>query len=756
MATNVRLPIKVVIPSPEDFVGRLPGGSGPKIFPGDLAEKRSKCLEDLDRIGDYFARSFRTHPRLPIVAKVTLHREALAKTHRPSALFSLETCPIFGAGRMGELFIAIRPRGLRALRDYISTGQSEAAQSALSTIDSIDPYTSEDVLGALSVTDLQDFAESTSKPLKFRLFKHDWAPDMDQVLRAALLRVASEQDLPVPEEIHYGKGLQIFRITEPHPDAIKPLAEFVGAQSIGPFPEYRLLDTAAVAVRRADPGRFPPPEAGKEYPVLGIVDSGIDETDGLLSPWIVGRESFVAAYEVDRSHGTFVAGLAIHPKRLNDERFPGGGVKLLDVVALPANGAISEEQLITILESVVASNPEVRVWNLSLAAAEPCDRFTFSHLAINLDELQDKHDVVFVLATGNYSKPPLRGWRPEDLAGEDRISPPADSVRGIAVGAIAHQDKPWTRVQKEQPAPFTRCGPGPAFLQKPDLSSYGGNCSAKLRYDQTGVQSLDGRGNITENIGTSFAAPAVSSHLATLNFLTEPRPSRNLLVALAVHSALLEGRPLDAEEMRYLGYGTPCSPEVALSCPPWATTLVFEGQLGNKKFEKRNFPIAECLRNPDGSVRAEIVMTLAYDPPLDAAFGMEYCRANVDISLGTYDAGKNGKAVQRKIIPLEPADIASLYEREQVEHGYKWSPLKVYRKLMNRQRGREWRLVINPLRRGEMVHVAPQNFALIVTVCDPDKANPSVYDQTLALMSREGWNIHDLQVRDRVRVEARS
>lgn len=81
--------------------------------------------------------------------------------------------------------------------------------------------------------------------------------------------------------------------------------------------------------------------------------------------------------------------------------------------------------------------------------------------------------------------------------------------------------------------------PGPVFLQKPELAHYGGNCDAAATYVQTGVLSFDGNGNIAENIGTSFASPPVAALTANVEADLAQPPSRSLVMALVVHSAVL-------------------------------------------------------------------------------------------------------------------------------------------------------------------------------------------------------------------------
>jgi len=78
-------------------------------------------------------------------------------------------------------------------------------------------------------------------------------------------------------------------------------------QSLGAFPEYHVVRPAAQPVDRLTPALFPPPKSNNDYPIVGVVHSGVDPSNPLLAPWIAGREEFVPAS--DRNHGTFVAGL---------------------------------------------------------------------------------------------------------------------------------------------------------------------------------------------------------------------------------------------------------------------------------------------------------------------------------------------------------------------------------------------------------------------------------------------------------------
>ena len=668
-------------------------------------------------------------------------------------LLDKASCPIIGTGNLGELFISASPSGLNELSHQIRHLATKTGKANISTIQKIAPFTADNALGTRGRSRLLDRIRSGISDFKFRLFRHH-KDELDQTIYRAFLDQLELLSLSVPESVHYASGLRIFKISGVQEEMLEPLASFVGTQSLATFPTYSIHRAASRALGSLAADSFPPPSPGYEYPIVGIVDSGIEPTNLHLAPWIVGREEYVAVGDRDHEHGTFVAGLAVHAQRLNQHpRFSDTSSRLLDILALPASGSISEDELLTILEDALPKHRNVRVWNLSLSRDEPCDGQSFSDFAIALDELQDKYGVTFVIAAGNYSESPLRGWPPDDLGESDRVAPPADSVRALSVGSMAHLDRPGTRVRRDQPSPFSRRGPGPVFIPKPEVVHYGGNCDANGTFAQTGIISMNSRGQLAEDVGTSFAAPMVATLLANVeNALLGPA-SRNLMKALLVHSAVFGSTKIGAEELKYRGFGVPGDLISVLTCSSWAATLVFETELlPGFEFERWPFPIPACLRKPQGLLSGEILMTAVYQPPVDSSFGSEYCRSNVDVSLGTYDQGADGKREHRKKIPPEPKDLGHLYERYLVEHGFKWSPVKVYRRHMKRGIiGKDWRLKVTVNHRSGFASSNPQEFALIVTILDPDREEP-VYDEVVAQMQNLGWVTNDLQINERIRM----
>lgn len=740
MSDTPKLPIKVVPPLERDFYRPEVSGGPPKVFGEVTKELRQKLASEVIAVRDQFAAAFKEYPGVPAVARANVKSEAIAKSHRPTNIFDPRTCPIIGAEGLGHVLLSATPDGLEQLARKIESTVSKLGVANLSTVNSIE-----------AVRAVVHLPKDLKKPVKVKLFRHHLR-ESDEAIEEQFKRLVGKFDIEDVQEIRYGRGLKVYRVELGNSELYESLEGFVGTQSLSEFPTYFPVRTTATTIRSIAPEDFPPPEPGVEYPVVGVIDSGTTLQDSYLSPWRIDRISEVPPEFQDNTHGSFVSGLVVHPRRMNhgDVRFPSCSAKVLDVVALGKQGT-SEEVLISILENVLKKRKDVKVWNLSLGTNSPVRDRSFSDFGVALDRLQDEFGVTFILAAGNFREKPLRTWPPDDLGERDRICPPADSVRSIVVGSVAHRDHSSSRVKENEPSPFTRRGPGPVYLPKPELAHIGGNCNAHLNGSQVGVLSLDGRGNIAEDIGTSFAAPLVSTLFANINQRIVGS-SRLLTRGLLVHSAAMRGGKIDPNLLKYQGFGSPPDIDTLLGCETWQCTLIFELSIAQSvAYEKSVFPMPQCLYVNEDTVRANILMTLVHDTDLDASFGSEYCRSNVEVSLGTYDLGEDGKRHQKKQVPEDPKLVGKGYEKDLVEYGFKWSPVKVYRREMVRGvKGETWRLDLSIHHRSSHVQRQPQSALLIITVADPKREAP-VYNQMVREMTKLGWSASDLQIRPRVR-----
>jgi serine protease AprX len=756
--THDHLPIKVVIPHQEDLRPPRVGGGPPKDFTEFYDQARETVLTDLHKVGNYFDRVF-VASNLPAVARINLREEALAKSHRPDALLTDRTCPVIGAEYFGQLLVSIRPDSLKRLVSTIATSTALNTKNDISKILSIEPFSAQDALGNWTPKELEAFLqEEKLSTLKLRMFNHR-NPELNDMLYHELGRLTQRVCAGTPDALRYGRNLLVYRIraTE-HSRAISELAAFVGTQSIDVFEQFA-VGTQSTIVKPMLADHLPPPYEDVEYPLVGIIDTGTDPNNAHLQAWVAARdESEVPSIDQDNTHGSLVAGLIVNGRALNHDHvgFPTGRAKIVDFVALPSSGRATEDDLVELLRHAFERHPEPRIWNLSANSTNRCRNGRFSEFAIAIDGLQDEFNVMIVNSAGNINTTPLHNWRRPDLSDDDRIYSPADSLRAITVGSIAHLSRNNACAAAGEPSPFSRKGPGAAFVPKPDVTHYGGNATRDFQYSQMGVLSIDGSGNIAEAIGTSFAAPSIALSAAQLAAAFEEPPSRHLLKAFLIHSAVLHSPEVTAQDLPYKGFGKPPSVEEILRCRPWEATLVFDIDLpfSQRHFHKADFPVPPCLHH-NGKVFGEILLTLVYDPPVDPFDGASYSQVNVDASLGVcwIDAKGVENYSGRKVVPY-PKDYRDFLEKNQIEHGFKWSPVKVFRTRFSRLAARDtWRITLEMFARKPSANPVSQPVALIATIRDPEHRRP-VYDEVVRMMNTAGWITQNLHVKEVIRVRA--
>jgi hypothetical protein len=722
-------------------------------------------IDQIQNVEQLCVRPLRADARI-VPMRVRLEKNALAKSHRPDDLFSSNTCPIIGVGAPGELFVQASTQGLNALKRKIKEGTSPSVVKAISTVRSISPFSESDRLRGMTADEV--FARACvpqgSARLKVRLFECS-STVLEETKRRNFQAILQQNHIVahLPPKC---ASQQTMVVECSSPQQVRVLAGTALVRAIGSLPAFHILRDARMPARSLPDNLASPASNPSEHPIIAVIDSGIDARNPVLNSWIYARERHVAANEENTYHGTFVAGMIVWGDQLNAgvpeiERIP---CRLLDIHVLPNDdpahgpvGTLSEPEFLQSVEECLRKHAnEVKVWNLSLSSKEVCALDQFSDLAIALDNLQEQYDVTFVIAAGNYEKAPFPSYpRNDRQKDEARITSPADSVLGITVGAIAHLDHPSDGVRRGEPSPFSRNGPGPNYIIKPDLVHFGGNVALDGS-NLLGVSSVLAPDQVTESIGTSFSAPLVARQLAYIYHSVTPSPTSTLARALLTHNARdvrTHDRVPDLED-HFLGFGTPSNITRALECTPWMTTLVFEETLRPGYFlEWDDFPFPRSLTH-DGVYRGEIWMTLAYQPHRDDNFGSEYCESHVGAHFGLYVDTPKGEDFKGQV-PPEHKNPGQLYESFQVKHLRKWAPVRTYYRLIERRgiRGRRWRLKVDLLTRHDIGRSSSmsQKFALILTIADPKKDAP-IYDE-MAQLLHVRYKTQNLTVRSTVRVQ---
>ena len=766
-----RLPIKVIMPK-QGVERKVPGGGPPATpFRTVDAKYRTRLSNQVSALRNVVLPQSRRTGVSPV--RVKLISKAVAKSHRPESVFSPESCPIIGGGRLGELFVKATPEGLDRLTDMIENNRSDRITKELSCIETIEPITPVYRRGGADATDVlrrsprgKDGFIARVRLFNFGRDNHQprLVEDFEGTCRKRNIRVSNEGYSPSS----FTYGIECRNVED-----IEAVSNVIGVRSIAHMPLIR-----TVRPRMLNPAPLPKlPSRGDtagDFPVVVVVDTGVsDEIQGLAS-WVVGRDSQVAPEYRNPDHGSFVAGLICWGSELNPtitgiDTNPCG---IFDLQVVPNNDpsrgdmlALLESEFLVSLDAALQEHAnKYKVWNLSLGTDSVCLLDEFSALAEELDNLQEKYEVSFVISAGNYDTPPLLDF-PRTAAQLDagRITTPADSVLGITVGGVSHVDYKKNGPKEHHPSAFSRHGAGPNYVIKPDLVHYGGSCSTDLTHI-AGIRSVNGAGS-AENLGTSFATPLVSRTLAQIYHQITPTPSPVLARALLTHHARdprTRNRVPDGDE-NFFGFGLPAPVPYCLECTPHTSTLVFDDVLRPGYFlEWNDFPYPPSLYR-EGKYFGEIWMTVAFRPTRGARWGTEYCETNIDAHFGVYRGQKSretGVVISKFVglVPPEHKNIGLLYESYQVEKLRKWAPVRTYYGDLGEkgERGNRWRLKLQLLTRHGIEDeeaFKPQPFSLIITISDPKK-KVRVYDE-MAQIVRNRFQAQNLTLRVGTRIRAK-
>lgn len=764
MSVSMDSPILLIQPRKQDL--RQPknlGGGKDKEFVPVTREFREKLVSEIENVEKNLDKSFIKYPNTPAVISLRLRPEALAKSHRPFYLLEQVGMRPIATERFGELLLPATKENLNLLREKVITSDAKKIRANLTTIDTISSWNKDDTLkwGAYKSQD----------KLAAEQFLREWILSKKPLFIERFSSSYEGFDSQFAQTLN-----ELFRKLDVRPSQIKTrasggLAKFIrinsfeAAMELASCPAVRVLRTVEEYLPiEANPQSFavigtipknilPAPQS--DVPTVAVVDSGIEKNDTALKLWIKKHETFVLPPDTDHIHGTFVAGLIAGANKLNDQNplFPLSQAKILDVATLQKQNT-SADILLENIEAAIKANPDVKVWNCSFGSNCPGHTDQFSQFAQDLDELSDRYEVLFVISAGNYSSQPPRSWPPTiNCNGADRISMPAESLRSLTVGSIAHES---AIVKAHEPSPFSRRGPGSARTPKPDLTHRGGNCTIAGAFKNVGIKSILPKGQIGESIGTSFSAPLISTMAANVwhtldksNITAKPETVK----ALMVHAAALSSPKREANERDYYGFGTPNSVLDALFCAPDTFTLLFNAELHDGIiWEKTPFPIPACLHLDGNRLQAEIIMTLVYSPPLNGKHGAEYVRANIEAAFGSYDLDDQGERKFKGFVPLGATSKEELYEKAMIEDGFKWSPVKVYRKKFSQGvAAKDFRLGLKLLRRAGEPTGTSQSATVLLSFRSVEPDMP-VYADGIRAIHKANWISQQIVTRTKISI----
>lgn len=784
MATNKNLPIKFFQKRQKDESGTEGSGGGklPKwVNVDNVAGKSIYFRQVLDSVNQLLDDKVKNNNYIPTVVKLKVNEKALAKSFRLDIanLFNVEKkLNIIGFNQESDLLVKIDNEG--DLRKIVSN-LAKVDNGFLN--DSI-------ILGIDSIENIEVFSLiidpgiNLENKIKVKLFNYG-DNELNTILIKNFEAFCKNKNINYKATV-YSADLNIYSITDITEDGLEQLEEFDGIQLITEMPSYditfdELIDEDLVDIKL--------PIKGKEYPIVGILDSGVSNIPH-LSPWILSENNTYFTEDVtNKSHGTFVAGVLLYGDELQGERYTGlDGCKIFEAIVIADKNKqpIYEEELIENIRDSISRFNHIKIWNLSLGTPFEADLFEFSDFAKALDEIQDHNDVLICKSAGNCENFKHR-------APKSRITKSADTVRGLVVGSIAHSQNSTEDSVKNNPSSFSRKGPGPSSIIKPDLTHFGGNAGLDDRNRLTinPIKSFSINGKVAKNVGTSFSTPRVTAIAAGLNFKLNEAFNPTLLKALIIHSAKYpEEMKTDlSEKLKHVGFGLPTNIDEILFNEPNEITLILQDTLEKGSFiDILDFPFPKSMIDEDGYYYGEITVTMVSAPILEVSQGAEYCQSNIDVMFGSYDFKTERDITQKTIKNPIGADgrqnllATNLYskketkkvddkfssERMLISYGNKYQPVKKWSVNFdeftptNKEKflkgPKNWYLKLEGLFRhyteakAEMQNFTPsQEFCCIITIKDTKKKG-NIYNEVTQLLDNFSFIHSNVKIRQEVEV----
>lgn len=814
-------PVQVVLNTKDYFTVPDPGRRGPaKDFFEDrdqeFVDHRDKLIRQVTSIATAFERSNLSAG----VVKVSLNRAAWAKSHRPQrVLFPSGKRPCVGASQIGELYYYVTKDDVAELEQEITTAEIETRhrKNEKSGKEYAAPSDQRSDVGAVESIELPSGADKrnfgveeavrwlqdprTSSAYFVELFSlpptnfPEFIVDYIGRVVGNIVKAAQEHGLSVETfdvdikggNAHRPTGVIGVRLLDQeHKEkasfnrSIEAHARLLSLLDAHPYVRRILLPPIIVAaslqtatVEPESSIAVPTKHAGTMYPKIGIVDGGIG---GHLGAWKIGGYTIVAPEHQDTTHGSFIGGLLVGGQSLNGATVcaEADGCDLFDIGILPDDANVFETYypngVVDFLEEldngveVARRDHNIRIFSMSLNLLDPVQGDGYGVVASLIDQIADKHDVVFVISAGNLKLADCRSeWSADaqmtlqHLASRtvaETLLQPAESSRSIAVGAL-NSPGCYGRVAGA-PTAYSRRGPGLRVGVKPDVAYYGG-CLPDSR-TPSGLRSWSDDTTLVHGHGTSYATPLVAKTFAALDARITSQLSREMLLGLMIHGCeipqALQDPALKEVARQFVGFGMPVCCENMLQTPDHAITLVFSDVLHSKRNLLFDFAWPKSLVNRNtGACRGDVRMTLVYRPMLNRDFGTEFVRVNVDARLQQEHRGKFVNRIEQAFLPDDSE--GGHFEHELIEHGLKWWPIKVYRGHFKQRKGESsnWRLLVKSLVRSEEAFPsAGVPFAVVLTIADIDEYAPVFNDLRLYLTSRN-VQIADIRTTTQVRVQ---
>ena len=457
-------------------------------------------------------------------------------------------------------------------------------------------------------------------------------------------------------------------------------------------------------------------------PIIGVIDKIFDR-DVYFSDWVEDYDlvdKTLREVEKDDYHGTTVSSIIVDGPSFNPGLDDGCGRFRVRHFAVAVGRKFSSFTLLKNIQSIVASNRDIKVWNISLGSILEINPNYVSPEAAILDKIQYENDVIFVVSGTNDGEQSLQKY----------IGAPADSINSIVVNSVN---------MSKNPATYTRKGPVLSFFHKPDVSYYGGDEDMYLH-----VCTPLGERLVS---GTSYAAPWIARKLAYLIYVL--KFNREVAKALIIDSAAGWNNNSYSEQK---GYGV----------VPIKISDIIESNRDEIKFyffaksEKYNTYTYNIPVPLDENDKFPFVAkaTLCYFPACSRNQGVDYTNTEFDISFGRMAHNKI-KTINNNI--QTDTSEGFVFEENAREYYRKWDNVKhIQEEIKPGVRARSsyetslWGLSIKTKERLKFKYGEGMNFGVVVTLKEITGKNR--IEDFVRQCTARGWIVSEVKVSNRIEI----
>jgi len=522
-----------------------------------------------------------------------------------------------------------------------------------------------------------------------------------------------------------------------NPDEVKLLynnASYLIAMGVTDFSEISKDDMLDVYEDVQDDFGLMIPHPTNE-PVIGVIDTQFNEKV-YFHEWVEYTNLLdpnIPLSKKDYEHGTGVSYIIVDGPHGNPELEDGCGRFRVRHFGVATYSGFSSFTVLKMIRNIVASNRDIKVWNLSLGSRLEIKPNFISPEAAELDRIQSEYDVIFVVAGTNVPG----GVTKKNM----RIGSPADSLNSMVVNAVDF---------KGNSASYTRVGPVLSFFHKPDISYYGGDGTV---YTDKMVVCRDDMGAAYVT-GTSFAAPWISRKLAYLIYIMGL--SREVAKALLIDAAAGWNRKDDVSHR--IGYGiVPKHINDIVKTSNDEIRFIMTGASEEYETYTYNLPVPIVDNAHPFYARA----TLVYFPYCDRNQGVDYTSTEMDIHFGRV-VTKRGSTTIKAIDDNHQSEdqLITLYEEDARKMYRKWDNVKhISEEIKDKRIPRKaydtglWGLKINTKERLRK-RKDPLQFGVVVTLKEMNGVNR--IDDFVKLCLARGWLISRLDIENQLDVYAKA